>query len=905
MKSSLRLLFSSVVAFVLLSSVAPTGKASSGGITGRTVTGCSCHNGTPTNTSISFSGPMTVNAGSTNSLTLVVQNSSRPRAGFNMDFVNSSNNQISGLAVVSGQGAQLSGNEMTHSGAKTISGGQATWQFTLNAPTTPGLYTIRVAGNATQSGSSGDHRTSTQTIIVKGVTLTGPTGGSTYCSGGTLPIQWTSYGVSTVNIQLSSDGGANYSTIASPTSNNGSNSFNYTIPASTTAGTTYRVRVVDAADASLVSAMTSDFTITSGLSIVTQPSPASRSACQGATVTYSVVASGASLSYQWRKDGNNLPGATSALLTLANVQTTQAGSYDCVVSSSCGSPATTVAVTLSIDPATAITTQPVAANVCEGSPVNLSVVASGSALQYQWKKGGTDIPGATRSTLNIPMAATADAGSYGCTVTGTCGTPVNSTAAAVSVSSTPVFSTQPKDASQCEGTAATMAASVVNASGLSFEWLKDGVVVNASARVTGVNTQTLNIASLQASDAGTYQLRAFSPVCSATTSSSTAALIVKTKPLITAQPQSRTVGVGSAVEFTVTASGAGSTYQWKKDGNAIAGQTQSTYTIGSAAKTDAGTYTVVVSNECGSVTSTSAVLSVSDVAKPEIVVSSVLTFGTMKVGTTKSMMMNLTNASKDTIDVTDMVVGGVDASEFTIETKALRLPPGVKSVPVRCSFAKVGALTATVTVKSNAGNEPVVTCSATSVSRVLRPESVIFADSLEIGAARDTVVSWCNTTKERITLVNFIYSGDTTEFFSTSMPPPTVGPDSCIELDLTFEPTKTGRRTMYVTVVTSIGTDTVLLTGVGKNPVSSVADAEKAVFVYPSPASDVVAIRPPGDATGTVEFLMIDMQGRTVTSDSWLGGDKSISVQHLPSGVYTMVVQQGARRFVQPLSIIR
>ncbi|MFM8437764.1 MAG: choice-of-anchor V domain-containing protein, partial [Candidatus Kapaibacterium sp.] len=181
--------------------------AYSGGITGRTVIGCSCHNGTSTNTNISFTGPMTVNAGSSNSLTLVVANSSRPRAGFNMDFVNASNNQISGLAVVSGQGASMSGNEMTHSSAKTINSGQATWQFTLNAPTTPGLYTIRVAGNATQNSSTGDARTSTQTIIVKGVTLTGPVGGSAYCTGGILPVQWTSYGVSNVNIQLSSDGG--------------------------------------------------------------------------------------------------------------------------------------------------------------------------------------------------------------------------------------------------------------------------------------------------------------------------------------------------------------------------------------------------------------------------------------------------------------------------------------------------------------------------------------------------------------------------------------------------------------------------------------------------------------------------------------------------------------------------
>ncbi len=57
------------------------------------------------------------------------------------------------------------------------------------------------------------------------------------------------------------------------------------------------------------------------------------------------------------------------------------------------------------------------------------------------------------------------------------------------------------------------------------------------------------------------------------------------------------------------------TYQWYKDGTAISGATASSYTIESAKQSDAGSYTVTVSNDGGSVTSDAAILTVK--AKPE------------------------------------------------------------------------------------------------------------------------------------------------------------------------------------------------------------------------------------------------------------------------------------------------
>jgi len=71
-------------------------------------------------------------------------------------------------------------------------------------------------------------------------------------------------------------------------------------------------------------------------SITTQPS--SQTKVFGESVTFSVTASGtAPLSYQWRKDGINIGGATSSSYTISSVLMADAGSYDVVVSNSCGS----------------------------------------------------------------------------------------------------------------------------------------------------------------------------------------------------------------------------------------------------------------------------------------------------------------------------------------------------------------------------------------------------------------------------------------------------------------------------------------------------------------------------------------------------------------------------------------
>jgi len=101
----------------------------------------------------------------------------------------------------------------------------------------------------------------------------------------------------------------------------------------------------------------------------------------------------------------------------------------------------------------------------------------------------------------------------------------------------------------------------------------------------------------------------------AATNSNNANLIIASvaAPAFTTQPASQTVNAGATVTFTAAASGS-PTYQWQKNQTNISGATNATYTITSAATTDSGNYTVLAMNGGGTVSSTTASLTVNAAA---------------------------------------------------------------------------------------------------------------------------------------------------------------------------------------------------------------------------------------------------------------------------------------------------
>jgi sulfatase modifying factor 1 len=137
------------------------------------------------------------------------------------------------------------------------------------------------------------------------------------------------------------------------------------------------------------------------------------------SASLSVSATGLGLSYQWRKDGVNIPGATSASYTA-----TEAGTYSVVVTNLAGSVTSRDAV-ISV-PLPAITAHPSGGVLVNGS-ASLSVSATGPGLSYQWRKDGVNIPGATSASYTATAA-----GIYSVVVTNIAGS-VTSSSAVISV----------------------------------------------------------------------------------------------------------------------------------------------------------------------------------------------------------------------------------------------------------------------------------------------------------------------------------------------------------------------------------------------------------------------------------------------------------------------------------------
>ena len=152
------------------------------------------------------------------------------------------------------------------------------------------------------------------------------------------------------------------------------------------------------------------------------------------------------------------------------------------------------------------------------------------------------------------------------------------------------------------GQAVTFSVTAVGTAPFSYQWCKNG------ANISGATAATYAIASVQLTDAGTYSVIVSNCVGSATSGNATLTVDpAPVAPAFTTQPVSQTVTAGASVTFTAAASGSPTpTYQWQKDGANISGATSASYTIASAATTDAGTYTVVATNSAGSATSNGA-----------------------------------------------------------------------------------------------------------------------------------------------------------------------------------------------------------------------------------------------------------------------------------------------------------
>jgi hypothetical protein len=321
----------------------------------------------------------------------------------------------------------------------------------------------------------------------------------------------------------------------------------------------------------------------------------------GDSATLAVTVEGASpLTYQWYRNALPISGATAASYTIPSVTSNDLAVYHVVATNSFGSAQslpTTVFVTkrpqtITLTPTTATTTAGSSLLLTTTSTANLPVslnlvsgaaVLSGTTLT---SPGGNVVVRASQAGNETYAAAEPVEGTYTFVVGGV----------------SPFITSPPLDQTVTVGTAVTFRASAIGSPAPTLQWQKDG------ENLPGATAPVLTLATTTTADAGRYTVVATN---SSGTANATATLVVRAPPVITTAPVSQSVLAGDRVSLTVGATGVPSpTFQWRKNGVAINGATNSTLTFASVAATDAGRFEVVATNALGSVTSEAATLTV-------------------------------------------------------------------------------------------------------------------------------------------------------------------------------------------------------------------------------------------------------------------------------------------------------
>jgi len=450
-------------------------------------------------------------------------------------------------------------------GGGNIGSGQGTNNINVNW-TTPGNYTITV----TVSNSCTPSATRTLSVNVSaGVSgVTAAANPNPICAGNTLNLTGSGTGVTTWAWSGPNSFTANTQN-ASVANIQANGVGTYTLTGSNACGT---------ATAS-VSVTVND--VPQNATASATPNPA----CVGNTVNLSGSATNAT---SWTWTGPNNYTANTQNPSIANIQTSGAGTYTLSANNSCGFRLATVDVVVNEAP-TNVTATATPNPACEGGTVNLSGSATG-AVSYSWS-GPNNF---TSSQLNetISNFQQANVGTYTLNATNSCGTTQGNVS--VTISTGPVNLTATANLNNiCAASTLNLSATSPNAT--SYSW-------------TGPNgftsiLQNPSIAPVTVADSGTYVVTAINDC-----GNSTASVLVDVDTLILNLDanalSSDSICSGESITLSATGNNVNS-WSWAGPNNYTSQQQNNT--INNASITYSGNYIVTGSNACGDVSDTVSV----------------------------------------------------------------------------------------------------------------------------------------------------------------------------------------------------------------------------------------------------------------------------------------------------------
>ena len=282
---------------------------------------------------------------------------------------------------------------------------------------------------------------------------------------------------------------------------------------------------------------------------------------------------GTNYTYQWRKAGINIPGATQV-----NYPATASGVYSVIVTNAAGCAVTSLSVTVTVNnvPLTNLAAAS-ATTFCAGKNVLLKAI-TGTGYTYQWKKNGLVIPNETGS--NYPATAS---GNYSVVISNTLGCSASSVTIPVTVIPAPLATVAVAGTlTFCEGKNVLLKA--ITGTGYTYQWKRNGNNIPAQTQ-----------ANFTAATTGVYTVAVTNAEGCTTLSAEINVNVIPAPPATVTANGPLTFPQGGNVELAASAL-TGNTWQWKKDGVNITGATSDKYIA-----VTSGSYSVAITSSAGCV----------------------------------------------------------------------------------------------------------------------------------------------------------------------------------------------------------------------------------------------------------------------------------------------------------------
>jgi hypothetical protein len=319
-------------------------------------------------------------------------------------------------------------------------------------------------------------------------------------------------------------------------------------------------------------------------------------------------------------------GTDTSTLTINCTPAMDGDAFLCTVSDSTGTATSQPAVLTVDETPPQITAEPSDKSATPGTSTYFRITAGNASTtfgyyDYQWQRepagsaiwsdlsASSTYSGVTQSQLTLYNCTLAMEGDqFRCVVTNTAGATLSS-AATLTVGTTPVITLQPLPLSSSVGQTVSLTVAATGTGPLTYQWYKYATLVG--------NTTTLTLGNLQLGDAGTYGVHVSNAFGVAYSTNVGLTVTAASPPGVGAPLQSVTANAGQDVALTIAATGSPPfSYQWRKNGVNMAGATAATLTLPGVTSADAGLYDVVITNPGGTTTSNAVTLAVNATISP-------------------------------------------------------------------------------------------------------------------------------------------------------------------------------------------------------------------------------------------------------------------------------------------------